>query len=243
MKILSTETRKVQTRCGEIEFVFERKNIKNINLRIRHDGNIYVSAPEKVSEKTADSFVISRCRYIKNAVEGFKRNNIPKYEMQYISGENVTFLGKNMRLKIEKDSHEYINCDGVYVYIHVKRPDYYNRKKNLLNNWLDEQCINVFSEIMQAVHRKFIPYGVEYPQLKIRNMSSRWGSCLSDRGIVTLNKRLIEAPKNCIEYVVYHEFCHFVHPNHSKNFYSLLQVMLPDWRESKKILESTLIIN
>lgn len=43
MKVISTETRKVQTDCGEIVFTFERKSIKNINLRIRHNGNIYVS--------------------------------------------------------------------------------------------------------------------------------------------------------------------------------------------------------
>lgn len=243
MKILSTETRKVKTECGEIEFIFERKNIKNINLRIRYNGNVYVSAPQNVTENIVDSFVVSKCKYIKNAVDSFERNDISKADMQYVSGENVTILGKNMRIRIEKDSHEYISCDGVYVFIHVKRPDYYNRKKNLLNNWLNEQCINVFNEIMQEVHKKFIPYGITYPQLKLRNMSSRWGSCLPDKEIIILNKRLIEAPKNCIEYVIYHEFCHFIHPNHSKNFYSLLQVMLPDWRESKKILESTLIIH
>ncbi len=60
--------------------------------------------------------------------------------------------------------------------------------------------------------------------------------------LLFVNKRLIEAPKNCIEYVVYHEFCHFVHPNHSKLFYNLLQVMLPDWRESKQLLENSVIL-
>lgn len=242
MKTLSTETRKVQTECGEIEYIFERKKIKNINLRIRHNGNVYVSVPQNVAENIADSFVMSKCRYIKNAVDSFETNCVPKTEMQYISGENITLLGKNIRIRIEKDSNEYVCCDGVYVYIHVKRPDYYNRKKNLVNNWLDQQCTDVFNEIMQKVHKKFIPYDVEYPQLKLRNMASRWGSCLTNKGIITLNKRLIEAPKNCIEYVVYHEFCHFVHPNHSKQFYSLLQVMLPDWKESKKLLENSVIL-
>lgn len=243
MKAISIETRTVQTECGEIIFTFERKNIKNINLRIRHDGNIYVSAPENVPKNVVDTFVINKSEFIRNAVEQFDTNDVPKPEMQYISGENVTLLGKNMRIKVEKDSIEYVSCDGVYVCIHVKRPDYYNRKKNLLNNWLNEQCCTVFNEIMQEVHKKFIPYGVAFPQLKLRNMTSRWGSCLTNKGIITLNKRLIEAPKNCIEYVVYHEFCHFVHPNHSKQFYSLLQVMLPDWRESKMLLEKIIYIH
>lgn len=242
MKTLSTETRKVKTECGDIEYIFERKNIKNINLRIRHNGSIFVSAPENVAENIADSFVISKCRYIRNAVDTFESNEIPKAEMKYVSGENVTLLGKNMRISIVKDSKEYVSTDGIYVYIHVRRPDYYNRKKNLLNNWLNEQCSIIFNEIMHEVHQKFIPYGIVYPQLKLRNMTSRWGSCLPNKGIITLNKRLIEAPKNCIEYVVYHEFCHFIHPNHSKQFYSLLQVMLPDWRESKQLLENSIVL-
>ena len=242
MKTLSTETRIVQTDQGDIVFTFERKKIKNINLRIRHNGNVYVSAPKSVPKNVVDSFVISRCDYIKNAVENFALNDIQKTEMQYVSGENVTFLGKNLRIKIVKDSNEYVNYDGIYIFIHVKRPDYYNRKKNLLNNWLNDQCNIIFDKTMREVHQKFVSYGVNYHQLKLRNMTSRWGSCLPNKGVITLNKRLIEAPKNCIEYVVYHEFCHFVHPNHSKQFYSLLQVMLPDWKESKQLLEKSVIL-
>lgn len=242
MKVLSTETRKVQTDQGEIVFIFERKKIKNINLRIRHNGDVYVSAPKNVPINVVDTFVKRRCEFIKNAVNSFVVNDITKTEKQYISGENVTFLGKNMRIQIVKDENEFVSCDGVYVYIHVKRPDYYNRKKNLMNNWFNEQCNVIFIEIMQAVHQKFISYGVHYPQLKLRNMTSRWGSCLPNKRVITLNKRLIEAPKSCIEYVMYHEFCHFVHPNHSKQFYNLLQVMLPDWRESKQLLEKSVIL-
>ena len=129
METISTEKRKVLTDCGEITFTFERKRIKNINLRIRHNGNVYVSAPTNVPKKVVDTFVISKCNYIKNAIDNFENNEIQKTEMQYISGENVTFLGKNMRISIVKDSDEYVNCDGIYVYVHVKCPDYYNRKK------------------------------------------------------------------------------------------------------------------
>jgi len=241
MQIISAEIRKVQTDIGEIVFTFERKHIKNINLRIKHNGEAFVSAPPCVPEATVDAFVADKCDYIHNALDSFRKHDIQKSEKQYISGENITFLGKNMRINVIKDTQEYVSCDGVYVYIHVKRPDYYNRKKNLLNNWLREQCSTVFNEITEEVYKKFVPYNIAFPQLKLRNMISRWGSCLPDKGIITLNKRLIEAPKNCIEYVVYHEFCHFIHPNHSKQFYTLLQIMLPDWRESKKLLENIIV--
>lgn len=242
MRIISSELRTVETKVGTIVFMLERKEIKNINLRIRHDGQIYVSASANTPINLIEAFVSAKHEYIINAVNGFKRTEQKDSDMKYVSGENITLLGKNLRLNIVKDSTEYVSCDGIYITIHVKRPEYINRKKNLLNSWINDCCNTVFTETIQKIHKKFVPYGVGLPNLKIRNMNSRWGSCLPTKGIITLNRRLIEAPKNCIEYVVYHEFCHFVHPNHSKQFYSLLQVMLPDWKESKLLLERTIIL-
>ena len=59
------------------------------------------------------------------------------------------------------------------------------------------------------------------------------------KGIITLNKRLLEAPRYCIEYVVMHEFCHFIHPDHSKHFYAFLTMLMPDWKERKRILDQS----
>lgn len=79
------------------------------------------------------------------------------------------------------------------------------------------------------------------PKLRIRDMDTRWGSCLAKKGIITLNKRLLEAPRDCIEYVVTHEFCHFIHPNHSKRFYDFLTMLLPDWKARKKVLDQNFV--
>lgn len=238
MKTISSEQRTLQTETGDLSYTFERKDIRNINLRIRPNGCVYVSAPENAEIATVEHFLSSKTDYIRNARERFATRSVPAYEVQYISGENVTLLGRNLRIQIVKDKDEYVTSDGIYVFIHVRRPDYYNRKKNLLNAWLNEQCSNVFTEIMQQTAARFVGYGITMPKLRIRNMVSRWGSCQKGNGTIALNRRLIEAPKNCIEYVVIHEFCHLVYPNHSKQFYALLQVMLPNWRESKNTLEN-----
>ncbi|OYP38116.1 metal-dependent hydrolase [Lachnotalea glycerini] len=57
---------------------------------------------------------------------------------------------------------------------------------------------------------------------------------------MSLNSKLIEAPRNCIEYVVLHEFTHFIHPNHSKKFYDFVAMLMPDWKERKMELEKRL---
>lgn len=67
-------------------------------------------------------------------------------------------------------------------------------------------------------------------------MSKRWGSCTPE-GKIYLNTELIKAPSHCIEYVITHELCHLKHKNHSKDFYALLNRIMPDWESRKLRLE------
>ena len=90
-----------------------------------------------------------------------------------------------------------------------------------------------------CIRDRFEKYGVERPQLRIRDMKSRWGTCHVKKGIVTLNKRLLAAPRGAVEYVVLHELCHLIYPDHSKQFYDFLAVMMPDWKERKQLLNNT----
>ena len=114
-----------------------------------------------------------------------------------------------------------------------------NSKKPNIFVRFGRKCKEVFSELIGEIYPIFQKYGVAPPVLRIRNMDTRWGSCLPGKGIITLNKRLLEAPRNCIEYVVMHEFCHFIHPNHSKQFYAFLSMLLPDWKERKQLLDQS----
>ena len=47
----------VETEHGCICYQLERKNVRNINLRIRTDASVYVSAPKDVSESVVTQFV------------------------------------------------------------------------------------------------------------------------------------------------------------------------------------------
>ncbi len=60
---------------------------------------------------------------------------------------------------------------------------------------------------------------------------------MSSAGSMTLNAKLIHASIECIDYVIAHELCHRIHFNHSKEFWTLVESVMPDWRERKKKLE------
>lgn len=103
-----------------------------------------------------------------------------------------------------------------------------------------EVSVEELENICKEAYEIFKEYGIKYPTIKTRYMTTRWGSCRPQKGNITLNSRLMEAPRSCIEYVVYHEFAHLIHPNHSKKFYDFLTMLMPDWKDRKEELNKVL---
>lgn len=226
----------------EIHYLLERKPVKNLNLRIHKDCMVYVSANPDVPAKKVDDFVVSKGAYIHSSQRKFRE--VAQYApqpKQYVSGETFYLLGRGVRLKVEKNRRDAISTDGIYLHLCVKDPGDFTKKQRMVTRYLNEQCRTIFGEIILETYPVFQKYGVPMPTLRIRDMETRWGSCLAKKGVITLNKRLLEAPRNCIEYVVMHEFCHFIHPNHSKHFYDFLTMLMPDWEMRKKVLDKNII--
>ena len=67
-------------------------------------------------------------------------------------------------------------------------------------------------------------YGLPKP-LSIRwvtNQNSRWGSCTPTDSTIRINNRLAKVPTWVLDYVIVHEICHLRHPNHSLEFWALV---------------------
>lgn len=79
--------------------------------------------------------------------------------------------------------------------------------------------------------------GVSYGRITIRNQKTRWGSC-SSKGNLNFNCLLMMAPAKVLDYVVVHELCHRKEMNHSKEFWSEVERILPDYREQVKWLKN-----
>lgn len=232
------QKRTISADGNQILYELERKNVKNLNLHVRRDGTVYVSANRLVPVEQVDAFLESKIGFILNARKRFaEQAQYRPQPKQYVSGETFYIQGRGLRLQVVQAAKDQISSDGVHLYLQVRNPMDFEKKKRMVSRFIDQQCRQVFGEIVAEVYPVFQKYGVAMPTLRIRDMETRWGSCLAKKGVITLNKRLLEAPRHCIEYVVTHEFCHFIHPNHSKQYYAFLTMLMPDWRERKKVLD------
>ena len=241
---LNPEQRVVHCEDGDIPYLLTRKSVKNVNLRIKPEGEVLVSANNSVSTDFIDAFIEKKQRYIFSVLSRYEEKKklfqaVPK---RYVSGEGYDLLGKSLRLKVEANKEENVYTDGVYIFLKVKDKDDFRHKEIMMSKWLKQYQTTVFEELLQEKYLLFEKYGVTYPTLKIRNMTSRWGSCQPKKGIITLNSKLIEAPRNCIEYVILHELVHFIHPNHSRQFWDFVAMMMPDWKERKEELEKRICV-
>ena len=233
-------TRAVKTSVGEVVYQLERKAVKNLNLRVRRDGSVYVSAHRRVPVSEIDGFVASHGEYIREAsrrmAELEQRQDPPR---QYTDGEIIHILGRELPLRVLRGEPEGAEGTEEYLLLRLRDPDDGKKRRRLVEGYLDRRCREVFQGVLEECWPPFRDYGVAMPALRVRRMRSRWGSCLTQKGVVTLNKRLLEFPVESIRYVAFHELCHFVHPDHSKAFYDLLSVFVPDWRAQRAALNQT----
>lgn len=217
-----------------ISYTLIRKRVKNINIRVKQGGEIIVSASPVVSTSYIDELMIAKKDFIVRAVENQKKK---KEIREYCSGEVFSILGKEVSLFVQIGKKEQVDLKEKVLCMIVNEGADRKQKEMLYISWREKQSKKVFEEVVNRIYPIFRLYGIAYPKIRVRTMTSRWGSCHYKKGIITLNSRLLEKPMDCIDYVVVHEFAHFLYPNHSKQFHQFVESLMPDWKKRKKMLE------
>lgn len=231
--------------CGtEVEYDLQRKKVKNINLRIKPDGSVHVSASTRVPLERIESFLKSNENFILGAVEKCKKRaeSAPK-PLGYESGEKVTVLGESYTLSVQRGTKNLAYTEDEKLILFVRDETNSELRKKTLENYLADVCRYEVDKICRKIYPEFSETVKEYPTVKFRKMHTKWGICRPGRNEITFSYMLAAAPMDCIEYVVWHEFCHFLCADHSKKFYECLARFVPDWKKRKIKLGETDILN
>jgi len=226
-----------------IDFVVKRKKVKNVNLHVKPDLTIEVTANEQVPIEFITDFVKSKGSWILKHVGNFKDiQSIKQSEREYVSGESFKYLGKQYRLRVQEALEEgLVKYFRGFIYLYVKDTNNFNKKAKLMDEWYRDRAKIIFNEPLEKMYPLIQKYGVEKPNIDVRLMKARWGSALIDNNTILLNSELIKGPKYCSDYVVLHELIHFKYNNHSEKFYQMLYSLMPDWEKRKNILDEEIV--
>ena len=201
---------------------------KTMEIAVHPDSSVVVKAPRNASEVDVQQRVGLRARWITKQINYFQQFQPRTPGRQYIGGETHLYMGRQYRLKVSTGNEVDVKLSRGYIFVtSVGRPTS-DIVRLLLDEWYLGKARCKFAESLDRCFPHFQRMGYTLPAMHIRRMRTRWGS-MSSSGLLTLNRDLIRAPRECIDYVVTHELCHLEHKDHSRAFYRLLEQVMPDW--------------
>lgn len=211
---------------------------KTLSIEVHPDSTVWVRAPKGCAESLIRERMQRRAGWISRQLAEFDRYKPKMPARQYVSGETHLYLGRQYRLKIVKADDPGVKLQRGHLVVSCPGKSDPDAVKFLLQQWYLQRARQTYEDVLHAALARF--KGVQPPRLTVRAMRSRWGS-LSPAGTMTLNARLIQAPRACIEYVITHELCHVGHRDHDARFFKRLAQVMPDWEKRKSQLEQALL--
>lgn len=196
------------------EVIIEKKKNKNTYIRVKEDLKVYVST----------SYLTPKI-FIKELINN-NRNQIIKMidsqEKKQNKKEGYYLLGQKLNIIKEEVKRPYLEDNNLYV----------NSKEDI-DKWFNKQAKKVFKERLDTIYNTFTE-DIPYPKLTIRTMKTRWGVCNKKLQKVTLNYNLIYMDRKYLDYVIVHELSHFIHFDHSKDFWKLVSENEPNYKQIRK---------
>lgn len=220
-----------------IEFRLRRRARKTLSISVAPDLGVEVVAPidaplERIFEK-----VRKRAAWIQKQIRFFSQFQPRTPERTYVSGETHLYLGRQYKLKVVPHIEQQVKLYRGCIIVQSHKPTNSALTKAAVENWYDDRARLKFRERLLFCQKRFpTPDEYEPKWIIVRHLKRRWGSMTPDKKLI-LNRSLIRASVDSIDYVITHELCHIQHEHHGPEFYELFGRVMPDWERRKIKLE------
>ncbi|CCY46250.1 putative uncharacterized protein [Firmicutes bacterium CAG:822] len=194
-----------------------KKNNKNTYIKIKDDMTIYVTTNYLTSKREVKIILDNEKDFLRKALSR-TRKKLEKEELFY-------YLGKKYDIILVPFENTEVSNGKIFV-----------KDEKTLEKWLKKETKRIFTERLEYNYNLF-DEDIPFPKLKIRSMKTRWGVCNKRDNSVTLNSKLIKYSLHEIDYVIIHELSHFVHFDHSREFWETVRLHMPDYKKSVAILK------
>jgi len=242
------DTNKLHIAGQEVEYVL-KKSLKTRRLTLRLDlsKRLYISAPRLMSTSRILDFLEQKENWLRKNLEKIDEKNEEKraHTKQCAPGEVFMLLGQKYTLDIrfmtKKRPKAYFECleDGTNVLAleineHTQFRDISQVGKETIEKLYKKYAKEHFMQRLQEINNEH--YGFKYNNVRVKNQTTRYGSC-SSKGNLNFNWKVIMAPQKVVDYLLIHELAHLKEMNHSQKFWSLVERACPDYKTHRKWLK------
>lgn len=224
---------------GGVNIQVTKKNIKNMYIRVLPpDGTVAIAVPENTSDDALRMFAVSRIAWVKKQRQSFI-DQARQTKRQYVSGESYYVWGRRYRLEIVHSSvRNNVYLSGNLLILQVRKESTDVQRENTLNEWYRNQLKLAVPPVL-AKCEKIV--GVQVAEWYVKNMRTKWGSCVPEHKRIWLNLQLAKKSPEFLGYVITHELVHLLERNHTDKFRKYMDRFYPSWRSAKKELNGEML--
>ena len=207
-----------------------RTRRKTIALIVERDGSLVVRAPWHASNRQITQFVQGKTKWIEAKQRQIRLAKPESVHKTYVDGELFLYLGELYALRIVNGSKAPLMFNECFLL----RASDVSLAARLFETWYRERAFEVISarvDVLASQHM-FV-----YHQVKITSARTRWGSCTSHNNLC-FTWRLVMAPLPVVDYVVLHELAHLRVKDHSRDFWGLVGILMPDYKTHRLWLKN-----
>ena len=197
-----------------IDVQINKKNIKNMHLSVKPPlGNVVVSAPLLMSQKSIENFVRLNFGWIKKQQEKFA--NQPRMTArQYVSGETYYIWGKQFFLEFKPSQKRAFKIDGNKIILEMKAESTSEQRERFVREEFRKILIEQLNRLIPKWEETT---GLYFDSFQTKYMLTRWGTCKKKKKRIWINLQMVEKPLECLEYIILHELTHLKVSNHGKD--------------------------
>lgn len=224
---------------GGIEITAEKKNIKNMYIRIvPPNGKVRITAPMSATEDAIRMFAVSRIAWIKKQRQKFA-DQPRQTERKYVTGESHYLWGRRYRLDtVYSNIRNNVSVSGQRIVLQVRRDSTPQQRANVMDNWYREILKNAIPPVLEKCERLV---GVKASEWQVKNMRTKWGTCNISKKRIWLNLQLAKKTPECLEYVIIHELVHLLEKSHNDIFKAYMDQFYHNWRLVKVNLNEQML--
>ncbi len=217
---------------GDLDFEVRRSTRrKTLGLTVDRAGELVVHAPEDTAKADVRRWVESKLLWVHRKLLFKEEHAGIAQHLEFVSGESISYLGSNYRLKVEDRMKEPLRFDGQWFLLRKRDRDQAERH---FRQWFIDTGTSWLRQRVKTWEPKT---GTAPSRIIVDDLGYRWGSC-GKNDVMYFNWRLLQLPVRLVDYIVVHEMTHLLEPNHNREFWAILDRVLPDWRDRKGQLEA-----
>lgn len=202
-----------------------RRDVKHARLRVHEDGSVQMFVPLSFSDEEIERLIEAKRQWI---------------------ADKQRFFAQKEKIKLRRN--EILLFGNRYAYYYsakYKNKIEINHETKTIQANRDLLDLTIQEKWLKSVAKKYITKRVEalsealmlpYHKLYIRSPKKKWGNCSKEKNI-SVNWRVIKAPRFVIDYVIIHELCHTVIMKHTVRFQTLLRSHCPDCEAAQAWLD------